>query len=127
MEYVQQTLEITKFNSKLERHIVGLAAVRLLVLKVTRSVDSLMVVLKVTRSVDSLMVVQKVTRSVDSLMVVLKVTRSVDSLMVVQKVTRSVDSLMQIFGARLATLPLILVVCLMALLLTEVVYYRTTG
>jgi len=78
MQYVPQTLEIAEFSSKLERHIVGLAAMRMLVLIVTPSVDSLMVVLKVTRSVDSLMVVLKLTRSVDSLMVVQKLTRSVD-------------------------------------------------
>jgi hypothetical protein len=65
MQYVQQTLEITEFSGKFERHIVGLAAMRMLIPKVTRSVDSLMVVLKVTRSVDSLMFVLKVTRSVD--------------------------------------------------------------
>ena len=88
MQYVQQTLEITEFNSKLVRHIVGLAAMRMLVLIMTRSVDSLMVVLKVTQSV---------------------------------------DSLMQIFGARLATLSLNIVVCLMTLLLTEILYYRTVG
>jgi hypothetical protein len=49
MQYVQRTLEIAKFSSKLERHIVGLAAMRMLVLKVKRIVDSLMVVLKHTK------------------------------------------------------------------------------
>jgi hypothetical protein len=128
MQYVQQTLEITELSKKLERHFVGLAAMSMLVLivirsvasvivvlKVTRCVDSLVVVLKVTRCVDSLMVVLKVTRCVDSLMVVLKVPWSVDSLKAVLKLTRSVDSLMQIFGARLATLPLNLVVCFISL------------
>ena len=81
MQYVPQTLEIAEFSSKLERHIVGLAAMRMLVLIVTPSVDSLMVVLKVTRSV---------------------------------------DSLMQIFGVRLTALTLIIVVCLITLLLTEI-------
>jgi hypothetical protein len=74
LQCVKQTLEIAEFSSKLERHIVGLSPMRMRILIVIRSVDSLMVVQKLTRSVDSLMIVLKVTRSGDSLMFVLKLT-----------------------------------------------------